>query len=232
MEDKDYLEIEPQQSNIIFLDDEDESEELLSESQKKAKQSLYDWIEKENVKNDYRNMYKSFSNFPSLSKKTIYSNLTAIGIATILFCLCVLGMKYRAPLVFAVYILALLYFGFSIFTIFYRLRNANFIVFTGKITESFVVGSKLTNDKHFVLKLVSDDGKELAFHYYDKKQVNFEQELTLFIQEDATVDVTNYGPTISTYIEVIPTAELDARFEFFDKNEDTSEISAKDYIDN
>lgn len=198
-----------------------------------------EWAEQEEAMNRFmdkidgeQNMMKYFShfaNFPTKTKKDIFRNLGIIAGCTALVFWCVFGLKYKDPLLFLVYGAITLFLCWKIFATFFYLRHAHFITFTGVLTESYPVGSKVLGDKHFIFKIVAEDGRELCFPYYDSQQFYFDQEVTLFINNRARIEMSEWGPYVSQYIEMIPTKEIDAKVEFLHGG--GRDISAKEYLD-
>lgn len=197
---------------------------------KEQEEKMLKYMSQTDMEQNYMKMYSRFSNFPSNIKKGIIINAIILCASAILMVLCILKLKYYSPLLIVAYILLTVILGWKIITTFFYLRHAHFITFTGRITESHVVGTKLMNNKHHVIKLVADDGKELSFPYYENSSLYFDQYITLFINNNAEIIPSSYGPYIERYIEAVPTDEIKSRMEMFGEFEDGS-MGARDYID-
>lgn len=194
---------------------------------------LDEFAEETEKKNKYRKIYSRFENFPSNVKKTLFINLVIIIFVFILCFACIFKLKYVTPLLICVSFAIIFFLGIkSIMTIRY-LKYADFITFTGKIIESYPIGSKLTNNFHYIVKLQNDEGKELCFRYFDKQTLMYDQSLTLFIRENSEIISSNYGPLIENYIEVVPTDDIESRFVLEDIKNDSnsSSVSIEDYLE-
>lgn len=187
-------------------------------------------MEKEKKKFLYKKLYSNFNNFPVYIKKNIIINTTIIFAIILTFILFITKLHYFSFLFLIVCLLIIFFLGFrSIYTI-SILKNVNFIEFTGKIIESYPVGSKITKNRHFIVKLLSDDGKTLCFRYFRKESLVFDQYITIYMNEYEKIISSNYGPMIENYIEAIPTDEITSKFEFAKSTDGNSEISAEEYI--
>lgn len=184
-------------------------------------------------KDRFRKVYSKFENFPANVKKNLFINLIIILSVFILCMICIFKLKYITPLLIAVTLAIIFFLGIkSIMTIRY-LKYADFVTFTGKIVESYPVGSKLTNNFHYIVKLQNDEGKELCFRYFDKQTLMYDQSLTLFIRENSEIVSSNYGSLIENYIEVVPTDDIESRFILEDIKDDNNgeTVSVKDYLE-
>lgn len=209
----------------VILDDS-EYEQPMDEEMEKEFKYLDKMLERADEKNMYINMYKRFSNFPSNIKKDITFQACVIAAAWLLFLVSVIWLHYFSAVLLVALVGINVYMGLRIWTTFFYLKNAYFVTFTGKITESNPIGSKLTNNKHYILKLTNDEsGKEMCFHYYGSQNLQYGQEMTLFLRHDATINPTSYGPMAESYIEAVLTDEIEAY-----KNRD-NDNSARHYID-
>lgn len=205
-----------------------ESEKMDKEWEAQEKRML-EFMDQTDSEQKLMKLYSKFSNFPQNIKKNIIINLITIIALTVIVVMSVVYLDYKHPLLFIVYLAASIFLGWKVFITYFYLKHAHFITFTGKITESYPVGSKISGNKHFVLKIVSDDGKELCFPYYDSQTLHFDQYVTLFINNNAAVDLSQWGPYISQYIEVIPTDEINSRLKLLDETDSTT-MKAQDYI--
>ena len=177
-------------------------------------------VEKQKKEYLYRKLYSNFSNFPIYIKKNIIINLAIIFSIILTFIIFLTKLNF----------LLIFFLGFRCIYTISVLKNVNFVEFTGKVIESYPVGSKITKDFHFIVKLLSDDGKTLCFRYFRKETLMFDQYVTIYMNENEKISASNYGPMIENYIEAIPTDELDSKFKFTDLENGTSEISAEEYI--
>lgn len=194
--------------------------------------NLDEFIEQTEKKDKYKKLYSSFDNFPADIKKNIYMNIGIIIGIFFLFFICAFKLHYISALLIITCIAIVLFLGIkTIMTIRY-LKTANFISFTGKIVESYPIGSKITNDSHYIIKLLSDDGKELCFRYFGKKTLMFDQYITIFIRENSEITTSDYGPLIETYIEAVPTDEIESRMKLYEikKDLDSDKISVENYL--
>lgn len=187
-------------------------------------------VEKQKKEYLYRKLYSNFSNFPICIKKNIIINLAIIFSIILTFIIFLTKLNYFSILFLIVCVLLIFFLGFRCIYTISVLKNVNFVEFTGKVIESYPVGSKITKDFHFIVKLLSDDGKTLCFRYFRKETLMFDQYVTIYMNENEKISASNYGPMIENYIEAIPTDELNSKFKFTDLENGTSEISAEEYI--
>lgn len=195
----------------------------------KERLEMMEHMKKSYEEEEYLQMYSSFTNFPSNIKKNIIFNLSMITGLTIAIFVCVFAIHYFSLILFLTYFLFVGFLGWKTFSVFFYLKHVHFITFTGKIVESYFAGTKLTANKHFVLKLLSDDGKELCFPYYDNQTLNFDQYITLFINKDSEIIASPYGPMIESYIEAVPTEEIQAKLSLF-KSKEHGRVNIKEYL--
>jgi len=186
------------------------------------------------LKNMFKKMYSSIDNFPRNIKKNLYIN-TAISVAIIVLLFFILfKLKYFSWLLL---IASLSLFAFltirNISTIIY-FKHASFVTFTGRIIESYPIGSKFTNNLRFVIKIEDNDGSTLSFEYFDKRQLNFDQLITVFLRENTPISASDYGPFVGSYIEIVPTDEIISRKNMLELKEtlDSKNITIEDYLSN
>lgn len=174
-------------------------------------------------------LYSHFSNFPRDTKMDIIRNICIVIGLTVFFFFSIFRLKYSSPVLYVAYITITVFLLWKVFATFFYLKHVHFITFTGKVVEAFAVGTKITGSKHWVVKLRSEEGRELCFPYYGSQKIYYDQNITLFINNQAEVDLSQWGPYISKYIEAIPTEEIETRLKFFDENA-ANNIKVQDYL--
>ena len=189
-------------------------------------------IERTETRLMFEKMYSKIENFPKNIKNTIYFNAIIIGIVIICYFLALVQFKYFSGLLTAFSICLVAFLAIKTISLIAYFKNASFITFTGKIIESYPIGAKITNNLHFIIKLEDYEGKTLAFEYYDKNPLKFNQLITIFMREQSEISASDYGPFISSYIEVIPTDEIIAKNGMMDlqKELEKTELTIKDYL--
>lgn len=203
--------------------------EKIDKEWEEQERKMIKYMDQVDMEQRFLKLYSKFSNFPQSIKKNIITRIAfIIGIIILVFT-AVFYLDYKNPVIFLIATVIPLFLLWQIFITFFYLKHAHFITFTGKITESYPVGTKITGNKHFVLKIISDSGKELCFPYYGSESFVYDQYLTLFINNNAKIDLSQWGPYLSQYIEVIPTDEIEARMELLDSVNSDS-LKATDYL--
>lgn len=185
-------------------------------------------------KEEYRKFYSSFENYPTSIKKMIFINISISLMILILFLICVLYKDYFTFLLLAVCTLIISYLLLKVYVVISSFKNANFVTFTGKIIDSYECGSKVLNNKHFIIKLLSDEQKEMCFKYFGEEDFSYDQYLTLFIPEQAEIIISDYGPMVKSYIEVVSTDEIESREKIVEMKESKGKekITANEFINN
>jgi len=189
------------------------------------------YMEETSMEQKYMKMYSCFSNFPTKIKREIITSICFVIGLTVLVLMCVFAMGYHTLLLFLVYTVITIFLIWKVFSTFFYLRHAHFVSFTGRITDSHIEGTKIFGTKHHILKLTADDGKELSFPFYGSETLNFDQYITLFININAEIMPSPYGPYVEQYIEAVPTDEIEARMSMM-KDMEKGVVTADNYIRN
>lgn len=229
-----YEEYEPKDilNEDIYKDDEEDLDELSYENSKDYI-NMMKFVKNSEEKDTYMKIYSKFDNFPSNIKKQVFINIIIMIMVAIAFFVCVFGIKYISAILLITCGILEFYLGIKVWSTFFYFKNARFKSFTGKIIESYPVGSKITNNKHYVIKLKSENGKELCFKYFGSANLLYDQSITLFIHENSTITSSNYGPLVETYIEAVPTDDIKSKLEFMKLQEEdgTDTISVDTFLD-
>ena len=103
---------------------------------------------------------------------------------------------------------------------------------TGNIIETYPIGSKLTNNFHYILKLGDENGKVLCCRYFDKDTLMYNQSMTIFIRRNSEITTCDYGPIIESYITVVPTDDIISKIELNNimKDENMDSVHIEDYL--
>lgn len=228
-----YEDYESESGLDVFQTQGSEDDDDLSYENNKVYKNMVAFLRDNEEKDEYRRIYAKFENFPNNVKKQIYTNAVIMAGGVVLLALCIFGLKYVSVILCAAFGLIEFYLGIKLWATFHYLRNAKFKAFTGKIVESYPVGTKLMNNKHFVIKLRNEKDKELCFRYFGNENFKFDQNITLFIRENSDVVSSNYGPLVETYIEAIPTDDIKAKIQMIDASEEGrgSTMSLDSFLD-
>lgn len=212
--------------NYIGVLSGDPNDEERNEKAKEMER-LFQNFEEIRVKRDF---YRSFSNLPSrIQKKVLIS--AVIALIVFLMCIGVFIFYYKHPMMLVIGLVIPFYLGIQAVSTLFYFRNMEFTEFTGKVVESYPMGNKLMKTDYFLIKLENKEGKTLCFQYYDKSPVYFDEELTLFVRKGTNVISGEYGPMIETYIDLMPTEDLNNRIKACnEKKKNGKEISIEQFV--
>lgn len=205
----------------LFEDEEDTMDEIDEEIEAYFNKIEYD--------TKLSNYYSSYSNFPYQVKKEIIINISVFVVTTIAFLYLVIGIKYFSlPLLAAELLVAF----FTLISSYYTIRNirsVSFTLFQGIIEDSINIGIR---NKAIILKIRGINGKTICIKYCDSKTLYLEQDVTIFLPNNATVKQSQYGPMVDNYITIIPTDELKAEENVKELKEQNNgeDITIEDYL--
>lgn len=213
------------------LSSDEPPEEVADTETTEELEELFEYIKKKEREKEYQDFFSHFSNLPKTTQTTIILNICIIIASLCAFGYCVFGIKYFRWELFLVIIVLNIFLIVRTIAIKSAFSNLDFVLFTGEIVEAYEHGTKIMKDRHFILRLQSDEGKDLCVRYFDSKSLHIGQRLSVFMRPNTSIEPSEYGPIVEEYIVIVPTEDIVSRFKLESMKEESSdELSIEQYL--